>query len=182
MLKTLSKFYLKSAGWQVEGEIPHDLRKYILIAVPHTSGWDFPYSMAACFIREIPLRFMAKKELFRFPAGPVLKAMGGIPVNRGDRHNQMVKRMADLIHESDEIALLIPAEGTRKPVKKWKKGFYLIAQEAGVPIVPGYLDYKRKVAGFGPPFYPTGIYENDIVEIKDFFKNVTPKNPEMFAY
>ncbi len=182
ILKGLSKLYMRLTGWKVEGEIPPEIPKCVLIAVPHTSSWDFPYSMAGCFIKEVPLRFLAKKELFAFPAGPVLRSIGGIPVNRGDRRNKMVERMVGLIRDTEKIALLIPAEGTRKPVKKWKKGFYIIAQEAQVPIIPGFLDYKRKVAGFGKPFYPTGDYEADILKIKDFYKDKTPKHPEMFDY
>ena len=67
---------------------------------------------------------------------------------------------------------MVPPSGTRSSVTKWKTGFYYIADGAKVPIVLGYLDYKRKVGGLGPLFYTTGDYQKDIKEIKAFYSNI----------
>lgn len=148
-----------------------------MIAAPHTSNWDFVFARAAFFILGIRLRYTIKKELFFFPLGFILKALGGIPIDRKKRGN-MTEKMIDLYRKYDELILLITPEGSRSYAEKWKKGFYYIAEGAKVPLVLGYLDYKKKHAGIGKVFYPSGNYERDLEQIKDFYRKVTPKFPE----
>ena len=181
IFRALSRLYFRISGWKLQGELPAEVRKCVMVAAPHTSNWDFPIARATFFLLKIPVKFLAKKELFFFPFGTVLKALGGIPINR-KKSNNLVEEMTKMLKENDELVLLIPAEGTRKPVKKWKSGFYYTALNAGVPIVLGFMDYKEKIAGIGPVIYPTGDYDKDIAEIKDFFKDKTPKHPENFRY
>ena len=71
-------------------------------------------------------------------------------------------------------------EGTRKPVKKWKKGFYFIALKANVPILLIGLEYAKKEARTLGMFYPTGDYLSDIVKNRSYFTEITPKIPENF--
>ena len=75
---------------------------------------------------------------------------------------------------------MIPAEGTRKRVDKWKSGFYFTAMGANVPVLPGYLDYKKKEGGFGEPIYLTGNKEADLAKFKEFYKDKTGKHPDLF--
>lgn len=176
-MKLLSKFWFWLKGWKVIGGVPKDLKKLVMIAAPHTSNWDLVYARAAFYIMGIPVRYTIKKELFFFPLGIILKAVGGIPINRKTK-GKMVDKMAALFEERDELTILITPEGTRSYSSEWKKGFYYIALAANVPISLGYLDYKKKHAGVGPLIYPTGDYEKDLEKIQDFYRTVTAKFPE----
>ena len=79
------------------------------------------------------------------------------------------------------MIMVIPPEGTRSKVRYWKTGFYYIAHGAGVPIALGYIDYKRKAGGIGPAVVTTGDIEGDMVKIRDFYADVTGKNPHQWA-
>jgi 1-acyl-sn-glycerol-3-phosphate acyltransferase len=125
------------------------------------------------------VNYIAKKELFRFPMSIIVKATGGIPVDRS-KSNNFVEAIIHKFDESDRLYLLMAAEGTRKRVSKWKSGFYYAAMGAGVPIMMGYLDYKNKVAGFGHVLYPTGNKEQDMAKIKQFYADKTGRHPELF--
>ena len=164
-------------GWQVVGNLPKDLKKVVMIAAPHTSNWDLLYARMAFYIMGIRLRYTIKKELFFFPLGWFLKALGGIPIDRKAAGN-MVDKMVQLYKDYDELVILITPEGTRSYAPEWKKGFYYIAKGAGVPISLGYLDYKNKHAGIGPLINPSGDYEKDLAQIQDFYRGITAKFPE----
>lgn len=179
MITSLFVWWFKLKGWKVHGTIPREIKKAIVIAAPHTSQWDFVYSLAAFEILGLKVNYLAKQELFRFPIKWILKSTGGIPVKR-DRNQQLVDQMAQRINEADQLYMMIPAEGTRKAVPKWKSGFYYAALKAGVPIMPGYLDYKNKRAGFGPPIFVTGNKEKDMETVRNFYKDITAKHPELF--
>ena len=148
-----------------------------MTAAPHTSNWDFMYARAAFYMLNIPMRYTIKKELFFFPLGPILKAMGGIPIDRSTKTG-MVSRMADIIEDHEEICILVTPEGTRSKAKEWKKGFYYIADAANVPILCGFLDYKNKEAGIGPTIIPNGDVDGQIEEMKRFYRSKTGKYPE----
>ena len=176
-MRLLSKFYFWISGWKVVGDVPEGIRKAVMVAAPHTSNWDFLYARLAFFIMGIRLKYTIKRELFFFPLGALLKVLGGIPINRSERGN-MVDRMIKLFDGYDDLVVLITPEGTRSYAKDWKKGFYYVAEGAKVPIVIGYLDYKKKHAGIGPMIYPSGDYDKDLRTIKEFIAGVTPKYPE----
>jgi 1-acyl-sn-glycerol-3-phosphate acyltransferase len=76
--------------------------------------------------------------------------------------------------------ILVPAEGTRKRVEKWRTGFYRIALEAKVPISLGYLDYKKKEAGTLGAFWPSGDFQKDMDYIADQYRDIVPKFPEKY--
>ena len=75
--------------------------------------------------------------------------------------------------------IMIAPDGTRKYVEKWKSGFYYIARRAEVPVILGYLDYKKKHAGVGPVYYPGEDLKAEMEKIQSFYRNVTAKHPEM---
>ena len=141
MKKWIARWFLRLAGWTIEGERPAHSR-FVLIAAPHTSNWDFPYMLAYAAVFDIKVSWLAKHSLFFPPAGWIMRALGGIPVVR-HKNSNVVGQMVDAFNKTDELALVVPTEGTRKRVEYWKSGFYHIASGAGVPIVPSYLDYKR---------------------------------------
>jgi 1-acyl-sn-glycerol-3-phosphate acyltransferase len=177
MLNLISKFYFWLIGWKAIGKKP-EFKKFILVAAPHTSNWDFPITIAACSLLGVKINFLAKKSLFKFPLGSLMKALGGIPVERTKSTN-MTERMVELFNNRDELALIVAVEGTRGLVSEWKSGFYYMAVEAKVPIVLGFLDYGRKRGGFFDDiFHPSGNFEEDLPKIKAYFKGITPKHPE----
>ena len=170
---------LKLAGWKIEGGAPEH-RKYVLIAAPHTSNWDFPFTLAVAFRLNVKLFWMGKASLFKGPMGPVMKWLGGIPVDR-NQSNGLVQQIVDEFNRCKDLVVTIPPEGTRSKVQKWKSGFYHVAHGAGVPISLGFLDFKRKVGGISKTFTTTGNYEEDLKKIQEFYKGISGKNPSQFA-
>ncbi|PCI28983.1 MAG: glycerol acyltransferase [SAR324 cluster bacterium] len=162
---------LKLAGWKLEGTAPTE-GKYVLIAVPHTSNWDFPITLALAFIFKFDIFWMGKDTLFKGAMGPIMKWLGGIPINRSSSHN-VVQQTIDAFNANDRLVVAIPPEGTRSKVDQWKTGFYHIAVGAKVPIGRGYLDYKHKIGGFLPTFYPTGDVEKDILELRNSYSHIS---------
>ncbi|WP_197088649.1 1-acyl-sn-glycerol-3-phosphate acyltransferase [Rufibacter radiotolerans] len=174
--KAISKVIFKLAGWKLKGGMPPNIKQAIMIAAPHTSNWDFVFARAAFYLMEVPVKLTIKKEAFFFPVGPLLKAMGAIPVDR-KKNNNLVAAMVDLFKHNDHLVMLVTPEGTRKYQPRWRKGFYHTAVGAGVPIMLGYLDYAKKEAGIGPAIYPTGDFDADMEKILAFYRTVTPKYP-----
>jgi 1-acyl-sn-glycerol-3-phosphate acyltransferase len=178
MRRAFGKALLDAAGWTVEGTAP-DVKKFVLIAAPHTSNWDLVYALAAGAVIGISIHWMGKDSLFHGLHGAALRALGGIPVER-THHHAMVSSMAHQLRQRAGFVLLVPPEGTRSAVRHWKSGFYHIAREAGVPIVLGFLDYGKKRAGLGPTLWPTGNIETDMNLIRAFYADKQGRYPEKF--
>ena len=175
----ISKLILKIIGWKMEGT-PPDAPKYVLIAAPHTSNWDLPVTMTLAFAFRVRLFWMGKRELFQFPLGWLYRWLSGIAIDRSKSQN-MVAQIVQRFDQSERLVVVVPPEGTRGKENYWKTGFYYIAHGAGVPIVLGFLDWKRKAGGYGPLVMPTGDIEKDMEKIKAFYANVTAKFPEKTA-
>lgn len=159
---------------------PPNAPKYVIIAAPHTSNWDFPIMIAMAFLLRFEIYWMGKDSLFKGPAGPIMRWFGGVPIDRS-KGNNVVQHTINAFNDHDRLIILIPPEGTRSKVQKWKSGFYHISHGAGVPIGLGFLDFTRKAGGFGPTFHTTGNMENDIAEIQSFYKDIIGKNPDNFT-
>jgi len=172
--------FFKTQGWTVEGTAPTP-RKFVVIAAPHTSNWDFVYFMGATDALNLNLSFMGKDSLFRWPFGGIMRDLGGIPVDRS-KNNDAVSAMVAEFGRRDEFMLTIAPEGSRDRAGKWKTGFYHIAMGAKVPMVCGMMDYKRKVVGLGPALMPSGDYEKDMAELARFYAACTPKFPEKATF
>lgn len=178
MKKRVAQFLLWLKGWKAVGE-PPSFPKYVIVAAPHTSNWDFFIGRAFGYTLGIEAKFLAKSQLFRPPYGWLFRWMGGIPVDR-TKHNSLVEFTIDLFHRSERLAVGLAPEGTRQRVDKWKQGFYHIALGANVPIVLSFMDYERRAAGIGKVLYPSGNLEKDMLEIESFYKTVVPKKPELY--
>lgn len=170
--------FFKREGWTIEGSAPTTTRKFVIIAAPHTSNWDFVYFLGAADALNLKLSFMGKASLFRWPFEKLMKDLGGVPIDRSQSRDT-VQAMVDEFARRDEFMLTIAPEGTRGKAGGWKTGFYNIALKAGVPMVPGFMDYKRKVVGLGPAMTPSGDYEKDLAVLAAFYAPVTPKHPEL---
>lgn len=177
LLHHSSKLYLKIAGWQLEGQLPIAPR-YVMIAAPHTSNWDLPMTLALVLAYRIKVFFLAKHTLFTPPAGIFLRWLGGIPVDRS-KINNFVEQAVGLFDANSQLIMIIPPEGTRKKVHYWKSGFYHIAHAAQVPIVLGFIDFRRKVAGIRGVFNPTGDFEADLPKIMAHYAGITGKNADL---
>lgn len=179
-LKFVGSTILKIRGWKTTGEMPEEIKKCVIVVAPHTSLDDFIIGRCFYWTKETPVKFLMKIEAFSNPVFSwLLKQMGAIPVNRGHRNN-MVNMMIELFNKEERLNLVITPEGTRKMVKKWKKGFYHIALGAQVPIVLGFMDFEKKLAGYGPVIYPSGDYDEDLKTMQEFFMNIKAKHPEKF--
>lgn len=179
MIRLLARSFLRFTGWKAEGTRPA-ARSYVLMSAPHTTNWDLVYLLAIAIELEVKVSFMAKSQLFAWPIGYLMRKAGGIPVLR-DRRTNMVDQMAERLRTTSDLALAVPAEGTRGYVPHWKSGFYHISLKAGVPIVFGYLDYALKQGGFGPEMIPTGNMSEDMDVIRDFYSDIQGKYPENFG-
>ena len=180
LLRAFSVSFLRLAGWKVEGSLPPDGRKCVLIAAPHTSNWDLPYTLMVAFSLRLNVYWMGKEQLFKPPVRGLMMWLGGIPVERG-KSNNLVAASAEAIKAADgPLQLIVPPEGTRGKTRYWKTGFYYIALAAQVPIVMAYMDYEKKISGLGPVFLPTGNVEADMAAIKTFYLPFKGKNADQF--
>jgi 1-acyl-sn-glycerol-3-phosphate acyltransferase len=178
-----SKFAFWLLGWKVSGALPDGVKKAVMIAAPHTSNWDFFWTRAAFFILKVPVRYTVKKELLKFPLSVILNSLGAIGIDRSKKVGSserisMTDAMVGLFNERDNLVVLVTPEGTRSYNPNWKTGFYRVAEGAGVPILCGFLDYEKKVAGIGPAIYPNGNVEEQIEEMKVFYRPIKGKFPE----
>ena len=179
MAARLATLILRLFGWRAEGQ-PPDLPKYVMIAAPHTSNWDFPITVLFAMKYKIKPKMMMKHTMFRWPFGFFFRALGAIPIDRRSANN-VVTQTIEWFQRSDRLIMLIPPEGTRGSVARWKTGFYHIAYGAGVPIALAFMDFKRKVAGFGPLLTPTGDIQADMAIIQQFYSTITGKHPHLFS-
>ena len=172
----IGKFGLWISGWKFEGKIPPG-EKFVLIAAPHTSNWDFPLLLAATFHLRLKVSWFGKDSLFKRPFGWFMRGLGGIAVDRSAPQG-LVNQMVDQFNRNDKLIVVIAPDGTRAKCDYWKSGFYRIARKAQVPLLCGYLDYGRKVAGIHLSFLPSGSVKADMDRLREFYSGIIGKIPE----
>ncbi len=177
MLSALSKWILDRMGWTIVGRYPPEVRKMIVVVMPHTSAWDFPLGLLLRMYFRADIKFFAKRELFRPPVGFLLRRLGGYPVDRSRRRG-LVEAAVTLFREQEDFVATITPEGTRRKVDKLKTGFYYIALGAGIPILMVRFDYGRREVVFAELFFPSGDKDRDFRKIIDFFKVARGRHPE----
>jgi len=175
MRQHIGGLFLRLLGWRALGEAPAAPR-CVMIAAPHTSNWDLVFMLAFAWHYELRPRFMMKHSVFVGPAGWLFRRLGGIPIDRRTRKG-VTDQMVEALESSDELLLLVPAEGTRVRAEYWKSGFYHIARKAKVPVVMSFLDYGRKEAGFGPAIQLTGDYRHDMDAVRAFYAGRLARYP-----
>ena len=175
--KVFFQFWFWLFGWKVSGTVPKE-KKFLIIAAPHTSNWDFFVGLAAKHIVDLHSEFLGKQSLFTLPViGWFMRSIGGHPVDRSRKTN-LVDQVVELFNTHERFVLTIAPEGTRSYVPQWKTGFYHIANKAKVPIATVGFDYKRKVVEFKSLFYTTGDIDKDMEEILAYFRTIPGKHPE----
>ncbi len=177
-MKKIYRFiFFRLMGWKISGSMDGNLRKCVIIVVPHTSWMDFVIGVFARGAIGLEMHFVAKKELFRFPFGGYFRWMGGAPLDRQKNENK-VDAIAAIFEQRDIFRLAIAPEGTRKKVEQWKTGFYYIALKANVPVIAVAFDYSTKTVKFVAPYILTGDKEKDIEVLESNYKGVTGYRPE----
>jgi 1-acyl-sn-glycerol-3-phosphate acyltransferase len=176
-MRAIYLFLFKLTGWKIKGAVPKSLKQYVMIVAPHTSNWDFFVGLAARSILRLGTRYVAKKELFRFPFGWIFKKLGGYPVDRS-RNSNFVDAVTDLFRTNERFSICFTPEGTRSYAPKWKTGFYYIAVNAHIPIVMVGFDYSNKTVFVREPFYPTGNVEADMQYMISYYRSIKGKFPE----
>lgn len=168
----LGRTVLRLGGWRMVGAFP-DLPKLVLIGAPHSSNWDGFWGLAAMLAVGVDVRILGKDTLFKVPGlGYVLRRLGVIPVNRAAAQG-VVEQSAAMIRAAERFWYGLAPEGTRKPVERWKSGFWKIAKAADVPVLPAYFHYGRKIIGIGPTFELGDDMAADIERIRAWFRGVS---------
>ena len=181
MKKILAKIAFAITGWKMNITVNKDeMKKCVMIAAPHTSNWDLFFSIASFWYASIPVHFFIKDSHIKAWYGFFIKTLGGIGVDR-KKNNNLIEHTANLLKSSEkDLAMLVPAEGTRAYVEEWKRGFYYIAKKAKVPVALGYLDFAKKEAGIGLVVHLTDDFEKDMMIIEDFYKDKKGCHPELY--
>lgn len=177
MKKNVYQFiFFQLMGWKITGTIAPEIKKCVMIIVPHTSWHDFYIGLFTRGIIGLEMNWVGKKELFQFPVGAYFRWMGGEPLDRKKNENK-VDAIANVFESKEVFRLAIAPEGTRKKVEEWKTGFYYIALKANVPIIPVAFDFGKKEVKISEPFFPTGNKEEDFAVLEKNFIGVTGKIP-----
>lgn len=163
--RLLGTAWLRMTGWRLTGEFPN-VPKAVIVVAPHSSNWDGFHGLAMRQVVGIDVSILGKKQLFWWPLGPVLRAAGVVPIDRGADGGGLIEQAVDQFRRHDRFWLGVAPEGTRKTVDRWKSGFWRIARAANVPIVTAHFHYPEKRAGIGPMFHTTDDMDADIARIR----------------
>jgi 1-acyl-sn-glycerol-3-phosphate acyltransferase len=171
----LARGLLGLCGWRVDIRWP-PVSKAVVVVYPHTSNWDFVVGILGRAAAGLPLNWMAKDTLFRWPFGAFFRKLGGIPVNRREHKGAVAQMQADFARRP-YLWLVIAPEGTRGFVPHWKSGFYRLACAAGVPLGLGYLDYGRRIVGIADWISLSGDEERDLTRLRAFYADKKALKP-----
>lgn len=176
-MNQIASIFLFILGWKTKGSFPN-LSKSIVIFAPHTSYWDGFYGKLFLMQMDINYKFLSKKEFFKFPLNILFKIYGSIPVSN---NKEFLNEIMSLFDNSKELHIVLSPEGQLARTDHWKKGFYYMANKADVPIVVGYIDFKKKEMGIKGVINDVSNMNNTINEISLMYKNVNAKYPENFC-
>jgi 1-acyl-sn-glycerol-3-phosphate acyltransferase len=168
----LSRYRLRSEPLPIEGSA-------VLVGAPHTSNWDFVFMLAICWRHGFAPLWLGKHTLFKGPFGPIMRALGGIPVDRA-HPGRLVEDVVSRVRVGKHVLVVTP-EGTRARRKVWKSGFYRIARDAGLPVVLGYVDSATHTAGLGRTISLTGDVGADMDVIREFYADKRGIRPDDFT-
>lgn len=180
LLRRSSRALLRLLGWRVEGTLSPGATRCVVVAAPHTSNWDFPFTLLAAFALGMHIRWLGKASLFRAPFGGLMRWLGGIAVDRS-RSTQLVSSSAEALRKATgPLQLVVAPEGTRSRAREWKTGFHHMARGAGLPIQLSYLDWGQRRCGLGPLIDPGDDIDADIATIRAFYTPFKGRNADQF--
>ena len=174
--RLIARVYWTFSRWRLRSE-PAPERPTVLIGAPHTSNWDFVLMLGIAWRLGVDVRWLGKKSLFAGWRGPIMRALGGIPVDRDDP-SRVVDEVVARIRSGERFGLVVTPDGTRGGNAHWKSGFYRIARDAGLPITLGYVDRTTMTTGLGPTFELTGDVPADMDRIRAFYADKAGFRPE----
>lgn len=161
-------------GWKIIGIENAEVKKCVMMVMPHTSNHDFYLGIFTRGISGLEMNWVGKKELFKFPFGYYFRSVGGEPLDRSGGLNK-VDAIASIFERKETFRLAVAPEGTRKKISELRTGFYYIALKANVPIIPVAFNWGKKEVNLGKTFFPTGDYEADLQTLGNHFKDVSGK-------
>jgi 1-acyl-sn-glycerol-3-phosphate acyltransferase len=167
LIRACARGLLRLAGWKLTGTFP-DVPRLLIIAAPHSSAWDAVWGLLMKIAIGLDIEFMAKREAFFFPLGPLLRLLGGVPVDRRAAHG-VVGATVDAIRSKPVCWVVLAPEGTRRRMDRWKTGFWHIARQADVPVCCVYLHYPEKTFGIGPTLRMSDDMAADIAKLRDYY-------------
>ncbi|MFD5224914.1 1-acyl-sn-glycerol-3-phosphate acyltransferase [Microbacterium sp. NPDC058342] len=174
--RLLARVFWTFSRWTLKVEsVPS--RPTVLVGAPHTSNWDFVLMLAIAWRLRIDIRWLGKKSLFSGWRGPIMRAMGGIPVDRSDP-SRVVEEIVTRVRDGESFCLVVTPDGTRQGHAHWKSGFYRIARETGLPVTLGYVDRTSMTTGLGPSWEVTGDVSADMDRIRAFYADKAGLRPE----
>jgi 1-acyl-sn-glycerol-3-phosphate acyltransferase len=176
MLQAIAKTILKVGGWEIVGTHPR-VPKAVIVAAPHTSNWDGFWALVYKVAIQLDIHFFAKQSLFWFPLNVLLRALGGVPLDR-KRAGSAVDQAVEMFRKNEFYYFGLAPEGTRSRADHWKSGFYRIAASADVPVILGFLDYGRRRIGIGPTLELSGDWHKDLEFCREFYKDIQGRWPE----
>ncbi|HLS34230.1 MAG TPA: 1-acyl-sn-glycerol-3-phosphate acyltransferase [Brevibacterium sp.] len=177
MLRRLaSRAFWFLSRWQLKTE-PGPSRPTVLIGAPHTSNWDFALMLAIAWRLGIEVRWLGKTSLFTGWRGPIMRSLGGVPVDRDDP-SRVVADTVRQVHAGGVLGLVVTPDGTRSGHTHWKSGFYRIARETGMPVTLGYVDRTTMTTGLGPTLDLTGDVAADMDRIRAFYADKSGFHPD----
>ena len=174
--RLLARVYWLCSRWRLRTE-PAPARPSVLIGAPHTSNWDFVLMLAIAWRLGIPVRWLGKASLFAGWRGPIMRALGGIPVQRDDA-SRVVAEVVERVRAGEVFGLVVTPDGTRGGNAFWKSGFYRIARATGMPVTLGYVDRTTMTTGLGPTIELTGDVGADMDVIRAFYADKAGLRPD----
>lgn len=170
----IARTLLRATRWRLVGEVPE---RGILVGAPHTSNWDWVAMILIAWSSGVQPQVLIKQSFFKGPIGALLRATGGIPLDRANP-GATIRALLKEAEGHESFLLVIAAEGTRSKGEYWKSGFYRISQQTGLPLTLGFVDGPTRTLGMGPTFQPTGDVSADMDRVREFYSDKLGIRPE----
>ncbi|WP_194928747.1 1-acyl-sn-glycerol-3-phosphate acyltransferase [Pseudactinotalea sp. HY158] len=148
----------------------------VIIGAPHTSNWDFIFMLATGWRAGVRFSWLGKQQLFAGPLGPLMRGLGGIPVDRSGARG-LVATIVARVEAGERLALVVTPEGTRGRGEYWRSGFYRIATGAGLPLTLGFVDRDTMTCGIGPTIDLSGEVRSDMDAVRAFYADKSGFRP-----
>lgn len=173
----IAKSFWRLSHWNLVHEPVPLTGPRLLIGAPHTSNFDFVLMLAIAWEARLRIHWLGKNELFRGPAGPIMRALGGIAVDRANP-GDVVAQVRELARVKENFIIVVTPEGTRRG-NGWRSGFYRIAMRSNLPVTLGFVDKTTMTSGLGPTIHLTGDVVADMDRIREFYADKAGVNPDL---